>query len=56
MALKHTTGGIEKRKGEYQFRSSSLKAYLRYVKNLPIGRVLNVDLEAVDYSFTKHLD
>lgn len=47
---------IKKGKGKYQFRSSSLKAYLRYVKNLPIGRVLNVDLEAVNYTFSKHLD
>lgn len=31
-------------KGHYSFRSTALKAWLRYIKNLPLGQVLSVDL------------
>ena len=38
----------KKTKGKYSFKTNTLKSWFRYVKNLPIGRVLNPDKEVIN--------
>ena len=42
--------------GEYSFKHRPLKAWLRYVKQVPLGRIINVDIKAQNsFQFAKTL-